>query len=542
MISNLPTYDIVGTINCDEYKDNFVDLYLAIKELYQPAYKSNQRILITSTLDYYKQSHGLILQSLQTIVNNIDISNCFICFVTTNENIKQEYAYVLETYSTDSTPFDIQYIDGEFTKLPSGDIRPYTKNNSIDLRSKDIKGLTKKQKDLLFNSKNFCILPWISLMIDTESNVSPCCAYNGKTGDCSKLSLEDIWNNKENQDIRTTMLNDETVSGCASCIRHEEIGKESLRTSMNTIFSKHIHIVEQGVTPDYNIKYIDSRFNNLCNLSCRSCGHGSSSSWHAPSVAIGLIDKSVPVFLKAGRSNTDLYDQIFQQLDNLDRIYFAGGEPLIINDNYKILDELNNRGRYDIELVYNTNMTQTQLKGRSIFNAWKNFKNISIGGSLDAEGSRGSYLRTGTVWKDVVEFRREMIRLRPDIDFYVSCTTSIINVLHVPDFHRSWVEQGFIQPDQFNIQTLLGPAWMKVESAPKYLNDQIREKYTRHLEWLRTFDTEGRATSGFESILEQLNNPVKFDPQLFWSNILPLDKYHNANLLDSFPELVDLPR
>ena len=540
--SIIKQYDIVGSINCDEYKDNFVDLYLAIKELYQPVYEPNQRILITSTLDFYKQSHGLILQSLQTIVNIVDISNYFICFVTTNENIEQEYAYVLETYSTDPIPFNIQCVDGEFTKLPSGNIRPYRKINSIDQRNKDIKGLTKKQKDLLFNSKNFCILPWISSMIDTESNVSPCCAYNGKTGDCSKLSLEDIWNNKENQDIRTTMLNDETVSECASCIRHEEIGKESLRTSMNTIFSKHIHIVEQGVTPEYDIKYIDSRFNNLCNLSCRSCSNYYSSSWHAPGVAIGLIDKSTPVFLKAGRSNTDLYDQIFQQLDNLDRIYFAGGEPLIINDNYKILDELSNRGRYDIELVYNTNMTQTQLKGRSIFNAWKNFKNISIGGSLDAEGSRGSYLRTGTVWKDVVEFRREMIRLRPDIDFYVSCTTSIINALHVPDFHRSWVEQGFIQPDQFNIQTLLGPAWMKVESAPKYLNDQIREKYTRHLEWLRPFDTEGRATSGFESILEQLNNPVKFDPQLFWSNILPLDKYHNANLLDSFPELVDLPQ
>jgi hypothetical protein len=180
MISSLPTVDIVGTINCDEYKDNFVELYLAIKELYQPAYEPNQRIVITSTLDFYKQSHGLILQSLQIIVNNIDISNCFICFVTTNENIKQEYAYVLETYSTDSTPFDIQYIDGEFTKLPSGDIRPYTKNNSIDLRSKGLKDLTKEQKDLLFNNKNFCVLPWISLMIDTKSNVSPCCIYRGE--------------------------------------------------------------------------------------------------------------------------------------------------------------------------------------------------------------------------------------------------------------------------------------------------------------------------------------------------------------------------
>ena len=80
-------YNIIGTINCDEYKDNFVDLYLAIKELYRPKYEIDQRIVITSTFDYYKQSHGLILQSLQTIVNNIDISNCFISFVTTNKYI-----------------------------------------------------------------------------------------------------------------------------------------------------------------------------------------------------------------------------------------------------------------------------------------------------------------------------------------------------------------------------------------------------------------------------------------------------------------------
>ena len=164
----------------------------------------------------------------------------------------------------------------------------------------DLKNITKPQKDLLFESKNFCILPWISLMIDPKSNVSPCCAYRGVTGDCSKDSLEDIWNNKANQNIRSRMLRDDTVDGCTQCISLETLGKESLRTSMNTIFAKHIHIAENTVTPDYNIKYIDSRFNNLCNLSCRSCGHGLSSSWHAPGVAVGLIDKSTPV---SGRSN-----------------------------------------------------------------------------------------------------------------------------------------------------------------------------------------------------------------------------------------------
>jgi MoaA/NifB/PqqE/SkfB family radical SAM enzyme len=535
-------YNVIGTINCDEYKDNFVDLYLAIKKLYRPVFQPDQRILVTSTFDYYKQSHGLILQSLQTIVNNIDISNCFISFVTTNKNIEQEYAYVLETYSIDSTPFDIQCIDGDFNKRPAGSIKPYTKTNSINYRIEDVKSITKEQKDMVFKSKNFCILPWISLMIDPKSNVAPCCAYRGVTGDCSKDSLEDIWNNKENQDIRTRMIRDETVDGCHRCISQETLGTESLRTTMNTTFIKHIHIAQKSVTPDYDIKFIDSRFNNLCNLSCRSCGHGLSSSWHAPAVSIGLIDKSTPVFLKAGRSNTDLYDQIFQQLDNLDRIYFAGGEPLIMQDNYKIVAELDRRGRHDIELIYNTNMNTNQLKGHSIFDLWKNFKNISIGASLDAEGIRGEYLRTGTIWEKVVDFRSKLVKRRPDINFFVSCTTSIINVLHVPDFHRSWVEKGFIEPHEFNIQTLHSPDWLNVETAPQYLKDRIKEKYEEHLEWLRPLDKEGRAILGFQGILAQITRDREFNSHLFWNNILPLDKYYKANLLQSFPELVDLPQ
>ena len=535
--------DIVGTIDCDQYKDNFVDLYLALKKLHRPTFEPNQKILVKSTVDYYKDSHGLILQSLQTIVNHIDISNCFILFSTTNPNIHAEYDYVHKTFSSDSTSFDIHYIEGEFTKLSAGNMVPYTKMNSVDHRVDDISKLTQAQKYLLYKSKNFCIIPWTSLYIHTDSIVSPCCVWNDKPiGDCSKDRLEDIWNSTPYQEIRSRMLSDMPSDGCKNCTQQEKLGKESFRTQINATLAKHVHLAEKNITPEYNLKFIDSRFNNLCNLSCRSCNHGLSSSWHAPAVAIGLIDKSTPVFLKAGRSDTDLYDQIIEQVDNIERIYFAGGEPLIMEDNYKILDELDLRQRHDVDLVYNTNMTRSKLKGRSIFDAWKNFKNISIGASLDAEGERGSYLRAGTVWQDVLDFRREMLDQRPDIDFFISATTSLINVLHVSDFHRSWVEQDLIQPYQFRIQTLNYPEWMRVETAPPALRIKIREKINNHLEWLRPLDTEGRATQGFESILTQLDTTITFDSEDFWKNIIPLDKHYKANLLDSFPELVDLPR
>lgn len=528
-------YEILGSIDLDAYHDSLQELYVELKLLYRKSFLPNQRIVITSTVDYYKQdTHGILLQSVQSMINDIDISNCFICFVTTNQSIFKEYNHVLVYYSTDKVPFEIVLTEGMFTRTQDIYKRTYTKSLGLDK--------LESTNDLITKSKNFCILPWVSLMIGTNSKVNPCCVYTqDHLGDCSKDSFSTIWKNEKFQKVRERMLQDKPVTGCKTCINAEKLGKQSTRNSMNTRFSKYISLAVD-TTPDYNIKYIDSRFNNLCNLSCRSCYPGASSSWHKPAVEVGLIDKNTPVFLKAGRNESDVFDQIMMQIDNLERIYFAGGEPLIIEDNYRILEELDKRGRHDIELIYNTNMNQSTLKGKSIFDSWKNFKHISIGASLDAEGLRGEYLRTGTVWKKVVRFRKQMLEQRPDIHFYISATTSIINVLHVPDFHRSWVEKKLINPSDFNIQTLFFPNWLSITTAPSYMRSLIIDKYNKHLDWLRPLDTEGKATVGFESIIKQLETQDIFDEKLFWDNINPLDKYYKADLFKSFPELVDLLR
>jgi hypothetical protein len=150
-------------------------------------------------------------------------------------------------------------------------------------------------------------------------------------------------------------------------------------------------------------------------------------------------------------------------------------------------------------------------------------------------------LRVGQHWDDVLDFRKEMLIKRPDIDFYISATTSILNALHVPDFHRSWVDQGLINPEDFNIQMLFGPDYLRVDRAPNYLKNLIREKYHTHLEWLRPRDSVGRAIYGFESILRYLNNDVEFNAVEFWNKIKPLDKYYGQDLVTTFPELANLP-
>jgi sulfatase maturation enzyme AslB (radical SAM superfamily) len=228
-------------------------------------------------------------------------------------------------------------------------------------------------------------------------------------------------------------------------------------------------------------------------------------------------------------------------LDHVEQIYFAGGEPLMMAEHYNILDELERRGRFDVRLIYNTNFTHTRLKDRSVFDYWKKFKSVSVGASLDAMGARAEYIRKGTVWATVEQNRRDMMAICPDVDFYISPTLSIMNALHLPDFHRAWVEAGLIRPQDLNINILQDPPHYRVDIATATYKQLIADKYAEHLAWLRPQDPLQRATVGFESALNYMTSTDNSEliPQ-FWAKTAELDRIRRESCLDIIPELAEL--
>ena len=173
-----------------------------------------------------------------------------------------------------------------------------------------------------------------------------------------------------------------------------------------------------------------------------------------------------PVLNYAGRTETDMWEQLEPHLDYVEHIYFAGGEPLLMEEHYRILEELLQRGRTDVRLTYNTNFTHTDLKGRSVFEYWKQFKSVAVGASLDDSGSRGEYIRKGSEWSTLEQNRRLMLATCPEVDFYISPTLSILNAQHLPEFHRDWVAKGLIKPQDLKINILQNPAHYRIDIAP----------------------------------------------------------------------------
>jgi len=407
--------------------------------------------------------------------------------------------------------------------------------------------LTENHRELVTKSKTFCIYPWIHLHAYPTGETFPCChaeMKEGPVGSCKENTLKELWNSERMKNLRKDMLSETPNSYCTRCYEQEESGFFSGRQSANKHHGHHIGRVDEtnndGSYDKFCMTYWVIRFSNLCNLKCRSCGHIFSSNWYndQAKLAGGDWKKHNKALNFAGRWETDVWEQLVEHLDYVEQIYFAGGEPLLMEEHYRILDELERRERFDVRLIYNTNFTETSLKGRSVFDYWKKFDSVAVGASLDAADARGEYIRKGTKWDRVTKNREEMLRVCPEVDFYVSPTLSIMNAWHLPDFHKDWVERGFINPQDLNVNILQDPPHYRIDIAPDDYKQKLKEKYENHLEWLRPFDKLNRASVGFESAISFMmsTNNQHLIPE-FWSRTRQLDEIRNEDILDILPEL-----
>lgn len=503
--------------------------------------------IILGDYDLYNvnDKHGLKLSSIQNICDDVNISRCFVEVATTNPDIQQE---INEISKVDDKfqRLSFELMSGNFTKRKVDEF--VYRYGSVVPTKVNLNNLSEKEVHWLTDSKVFCMYPWIHIYASPNGAAQPCCVWDHSEKMCSTKTqtLEQVYNSPAWRKLRLDMMNGIPTSGCEPCYEQERNGFFSNRQSSNKHHGHHVSRATQthkdGTSDTFEMTYWDIRFSNLCNLSCRSCGHIFSSSWYKDQVKLAGSDwakKNKPL-IWAGRHETDMLEQLMEHIDYVEQIYFAGGEPLIMDEHYHILEELERREKFDVKLVYNTNFTKTKLKDRYVFDYWRKFKSVAVGASLDAMGPRAEYIRAGTDWKEVEQNRQMMMEQCPNVDFYISPTLSIQNALHIPDFHRNWVERGFISPQDLNINILLDPKWLRMDIAPQHYKDKIKEKFIKHLEWLKPLDSLQRATQGFESAIRALDNDMSAQLPVFWEKMNKLDEFRNENILEAIPELDEI--
>lgn len=523
-----------------DYISVYKQLHTECQQIYKTEYRPHERILFVLDRDFYnsKNTYGSVLQTLQKVLNDIDISNFFCTVVTGNTVIAQE---IDSLHNTDNVALKHQSSTATFERVATEkNVNNFLKNYT----QIDPNAVTAGNKQLLVDSKTFCMYPWITVHALPDGRSVPCC-YASEVeplGNTRKQTLREIWNGSRMRDLRTRLKNNQPDELCTRCYEQEAAGVFSGRRSINKQFAHQVDLVEQtrddGTVEQFDLRYWDIRFSNLCNLRCRSCFHLLSSSWYADTVKIKGKYEQPALIVADGERQPELVDQLLEHIDVVERIYFAGGEPLVMDQHYRILEALERAERFDVALIYNTNLTKTKLKDRYVFDYWRKFSSVSVGASLDAYGERAELLRKDCDWNEIVHNIQLMKEICPQVDLYVNATVSLLNGLHMTDFHKQIVEDGLVEAGQFNVNLVSNPNYLRLDAGNAAFKQQVEQQFRDHIAWLDDKDQLGRATQSYISAIEFMNQRDQSSLlEDFWNYNQSLDAIRNEDMLTVLPEL-----
>jgi len=303
-----------------------------------------------------------------------------------------------------------------------------------------------------------CILPYVHLYAQADGEMKPCCIADGfdEPLNLKTMSIDDAFNSSQMKQLRKDMEEGKRNSVCDVCYKREDKTGHSPRVDS---FNKHTEWTKPKVKEDFSVpsdfQHIDIRFSNLCNFKCRMCNHLFSSNWYEDSTKLwGPGGKTTKVI----KTTDNIVEQLIPHLSKVRSFYFAGGEPLIMPEHFKVLNYLHETlpvikcfttdTRYrkirDLTIHYNTNLSVLKFEEKSLIDIWKGFRQIFLSISCDGIGEVGEYQRTGFL-TEKFQKNLEIIKkyFKPQnvekhttggMLYNFQYTTTIMNVYHIFDF------------------------------------------------------------------------------------------------------------
>jgi len=339
---------------------------------------------------------------------------------------------------------------------------------------------------LLEESKVFCMFPWLHLNVTPKGDIYPCCSNNYTTpfGNTKEITLKQAFNSPEMKQLRLDMLNERPNKICDFCYKHEEAGPHSFRNYSKEQFAKHFDELvpttqQDGTVDQFKMHYFDIRFSNICNFKCRTCGSEFSSQWAAEMQK--NYDPKHPIVIHADDGKGKLLEEVLTHIEHIDLAYFAGGEPLITDEHYVMLEEMIRMKRTDITLRYNTNASNIKYKNHDVLDLWKHFKRIELSCSIDHYGDRAEYLRKGTDWGKV---ESNLLTFR-DLDFVIfqmNTVFSLYNYLTIGEFYQYLKDKNIVRREDWyhSLYLAVHPSYYCAKSLPKELKLQAEQKALRY--------------------------------------------------------------
>ena len=514
-LSNISkSYSIIDQIDMSSDLNNIQKFLLKNKK---DKFFPNERLVFLQTQPdkyNYIDAPGIQLAEIQKLVSKIDISNCFILIVTKNKNIKEEIIDIAKNNSTDdSNIFDFYTVNGNYEK--------YIEK---------------------FNDTS-CKKLWDHLYVGTDGNINPCCLgdHNFPMGNIRDSNVNDIINSETAKAIRRHMLNGYRPRACSYCWKKEDQGIKSSREPVDTDFLK-THELNETID-NFSPTYLDIRLNNVCNFKCRMCSEYFSSSIQKETARLfgknaKLGHEQINLESEDKNKRLDNLNKILPYVNkNVEHIYFAGGEPLITEEHYKILDKLLSINHTNLKITYNTNLSKLKYKKNNVIDHWKLFDNVVVGASIDASNKVAEYIRHGTDWSQILENIHIIKNEVPHVDLRITSTVGGLNIENLVKLQQNWLSDGTFQEENFSVSSLMSPEYLSVAALPKHHKSRIESILVNHINNL----TNERLKNEWQAVLSYMNNnQQQYSLDDFKQRNKLLVEHRKESFIDMFPDLKDL--
>lgn len=284
---------------------------------------------------------------------------------------------------------------------------------------------------------------------------------------------------------------------CEKCRLLEQAGETSKRLQSNSLYS------------GTGIKFVDIRLGNTCNLRCQTCWPVSSSriaadmiSFNKQSIA-SPWDSMIPIDFETNsnwQENIALLDSLINV--GLEEIYITGGEPFLVKNLDRILNQLSPNTR----IRFNTNGT---IYNKETLKILDKFDSVQIDISVDAYGSKNDYIRVDSVW-DTVEKNIKKFASRYQVN--ITPTVSVYNILYLDELIK------FCSSINIKCVTnpLVSPSFMSISNAPAEMKLEIK---------------------GFKFLTDIPTK--KLEQRAFINFVRKTDMLRNISISDSLPEVAN---
>ena len=413
---------------------------------------------------------------------------------------------------------------------------------------------------MLPNSKTFCMHPFTGLATREDGAICACCRSH-PVGFIQNNTLEEIWNGPTMRRIRKQVIKGQRPPECSPCFKLEDQGVESLRQRhiAGKIPEARVNLYPnalENLGADYKMPFkiatMELKLNNLCNLKCRMCHPMDSTSWNdwdevkefyykEKNIIATIVDElnlQKKPHLDKFEDNPHWWASLEKLLPYFRRVEFAGGEPLMDPQHYRILDMLKPYGK-DIEIKYATNLTTLGIsKGRTVHDYWPHFRSVAVNVSLDGIGDVYNYIRGNSDWNQVVANIKEIQKI-PNISRIVGAVTvQVSNILMLDQMIDYFLNDLKII---FHTHRVEYPNVLSVQVLPDQLKQIAVERLTLASTKIKDYKIDPKLQDyTLGQIKDNINYLSAHDQNEKWSDCIEfnrrLDKTRNQSFTDVTPE------